>query len=59
MTKKEAIARRDAWEKAVNEGRVVNFPGMQSFQSYKTVDDAEQAVEEAHAAGLSAHIVCA
>jgi hypothetical protein len=55
-TKKEAIARKTAWKLALAEGRVVRFSDIR-MTGYPTKERAEQAVKQAHAAGLPAEIV--
>jgi len=44
MTKKEAIARKQAWSKALVEGRVVRFFDGLTFRSYPTIEAAKAAV---------------
>ncbi len=56
-TKKEAIARKAAWSKALAEGRVVRYNGGLSLTSYPTIEQALLAVEVATAVGLDASIV--
>jgi hypothetical protein len=57
MTKKEAKARKAAWQLALAEGRVVNWNDGFSLTSYATVEQAQQALATIIANGLSAHIV--
>ncbi len=57
MTKKESKARRAAWQSALLEGRVVNWNDGMSLTSYRTTQEAQQAVNTMIANGLSAYIV--
>jgi hypothetical protein len=57
MTKKEAKARKEAYTKALKEGRVVNYNGGCSFRSFPTAAAAEAYVAELKTAGLDAKIV--
>lgn len=41
MTKKEAKARKEAWNKALMEGRVVRFNDGMEFRSFATAEAAE------------------
>lgn len=56
MTKKQAKARKLAWQKALAEGRVVRFDNV-SLTSYPTVDQANVAVKRIVDAGLNGEIV--
>ena len=57
MTKKEAKARKEAYTKALKEGRVVRYNEGCSFRSFATVAAAEAYVAEITGAGLAANIV--
>jgi hypothetical protein len=54
MTKKEVKARKEAYTKALKEGRVVCYNDGCSFRSFPTVAAAEAYVAELTAAGLVA-----
>jgi hypothetical protein len=41
-TKKEAKARKEAWTKALSEGRVVRYNDGMEFRSFLTAEAAEQ-----------------
>ena len=41
MTKKEAKARKEAWTKALADGRVVKYNDGMEFQSFPTIEAAE------------------
>ena len=57
MTKKEAKARKEAYVKALKEGRVVRYNDGCSFRSFATVDAAKDFETHTRAAGLGANIV--
>jgi hypothetical protein len=57
MTKKEAKARKQAYTKALKEGRVVRYNDGCSFRSFPTVAAAEAHLAELLAAGHAANIV--
>lgn len=54
--KREAQDRRDAWRKAVSEGRVVMIGDGSTGRTYLTVGEAEAAVVTMNAQGLRAWI---
>lgn len=56
-TKKEAIERKAAWSKALQEGRVVRYNGGMTLTSYPTVERARQALQEFTLAGMRAELV--
>ena len=57
MTKKEAKARKEAYTKALKEGRVVQYNEGCSFRSFPTVAAAEAYLVEIKGAGVAAKIV--
>ena len=57
MTKKEAKARKEAYTKALAEGRVVRYNNGLSFRSFKTVEDAEAFAEQARQMDKDAGII--
>lgn len=58
MTKKKAAwARKEAWSKALAEGRVVKLVEFDRLTSYPTIEQAQRALKAAAAAGLNAHIL--
>ena len=57
MTKKEAKARKEAYTKALKEGRVVRYNDGFSFRSFATVEAAKDFETHARAAGFQANIV--
>lgn len=57
MTKREAKAKREAWRKAVAEGRVVRYGAGERFESYKSSAEALAAVANARQWGLVAAVV--
>ena len=46
MTKKESIARKQAWQQALSEGRVVRYNEGCSMRSFKTQDEAHAFVQQ-------------
>lgn len=57
MMKKEAIARKAAWQRALAEGRVVRHDDGMRLTSYVTAEAAQREVEVARSVGLKAEIV--
>jgi len=57
MTKKEAKARKEAWNKAIDEGRALRFGNGQYFKSYPTIEACHAALAEAKAAGFPCNII--
>lgn len=57
MTKKEAKARKEAWQRALNEHRVVSINHGEQFREYTTAEHASRAVTEALKAGMPAKVV--
>jgi hypothetical protein len=57
VTKKEARARKAAWQQALSEGRVVRYNEGLTLVSYPTMAARDKALSEAKAAGVPAAIV--
>ena len=57
MTKKEARAHKDAWNLALQEGRVIRMPNSQTFYSYPTVEETKEAFKMMLDQGIEAIIV--
>lgn len=57
VTKREAKARRENWEAALVDGRVVRLDGGMSLRSFKTRQEAAEYVANNLAVGLHAEIV--
>jgi len=57
MTKKEAKARKEAWTKALMEGRVVRFNDGMEFRSFLTADAAETFRRNLRRQGIDAVVV--
>lgn len=56
MTKKEYLARRADWDKAMAEGRIVCFPELSQSRSYPTEEMRDAALAEAEKAGVTAYV---
>lgn len=57
MTKKEAIARKADWSRALAEGRVIRYNFGMTLRSYPTAEEARAEVERFKDAGHQASIV--
>ncbi len=57
MTKKEAKARKVAWNTAIANGLVLRFASGQWFRSYSSVEARNEALVTAIAVGVSCEVV--
>lgn len=57
VTKQQALARKAAWQKAIEELRIVSFNHGETFREFSSPDEASKAVCDALRNGMAAKVV--